>query len=300
MFLFLRPPPSKIAPYYTSDWWFPFYRRFGSENISHYNFHSRPIRNRLIDTALLRLFCIFNYDRVQFTIFQLSPRRIANLQINRDFWYRIDSTFFLRSIFRVRVYESIQPTGGGGGGCNRSLEKHGSGEGGRIKLMTHKRVSGNRARRIVNFRRFDVAGVGAFSCGGRGKRAGLSQRSKSTKFFRGFICPSRMRRERARIHTCTISSQAGEYLWSFAEDEWEIGRESFVILCALFIWNASNVPPERRCFVTFLMIYLAFGGSYRLVPTIRFDFPLLFRTRSRKCSLLPPSFSSISIRSPRG
>lgn len=66
--------------------------------------------------------------------------------------------------------------------------------------MTHKRVCGNRARRIVNFRRFDVAGVSAFSCGGRGEKAGLSQRSKSTK-FRGFICPSRMKRERELGYT---------------------------------------------------------------------------------------------------
>lgn len=263
-------------------------------------FHSRPIRNRLIDTALLRLFCIFNYDRAQF-IFQLSPRRIANLQINRDFWYRIDSTSFHDLSFEFAFTNRSNQQEEEEDVIVRWKNTGGGERKGRIKLMTHKRVCGNRARRIVNFRRFDVASVSAFSCGGKGERAGLSQRSKSTK-FRGFICPSRMRRERerARIHTCIISSQAGEYLWSFAEDEWEIGRESFVILCALFIWNASNVPPERRCFVTFLMIYLAFGGSYRLVPTIRFDFPLLFRTRSRKCSLLPPSFSSISIRSPRG
>lgn len=149
--------------------------------------------------------------------------------------------------------------------------------------MAHKRVRSNRARRIVNFRRFDVASVSAFRGGGGGGKSWSFTTVESTK-FRGFICPSRMRESSAMDTHVHNIHQAGEYLWSFAEDEWEIGRESFVILCALFIWNASNVPPERRCFVTFLMIYLAFGESYRLVRTIRFDFKifLYFCTRSRK------------------
>lgn len=171
MFLFLRSPPSNV---YASDDFLSHLDR-KNENIPLY-FHSRRIRNRLIDTSL-RLFCIFNYDRAQF-ILQLSSHRIANLQINRDF-YPIDSNFFLRSIFRVRVYERIDP----GAGCNRSLEKHGGG----IKLMAHKRVRSNRARRIVNFRRFDVASVSAFRGGGEEGRAGLSQRSRARNSAGSFV-----------------------------------------------------------------------------------------------------------------
>lgn len=102
MFLFLRSPPSNV---YASDDFFSHLDR-KNENIPLY-FHSRRIRNRLIDTSL-RLFCIFNYDRAQF-ILQLSSHRIANLQINRDF-YPIDSNFFLRSMSFEFAFtnESIQ------------------------------------------------------------------------------------------------------------------------------------------------------------------------------------------------
>lgn len=39
--------------------------------------------------------------------------------------------------------------------------------------------------------------------------------------------------------------QAGEYLWSFAEDEWEIGRESFVSpLCSVHLERVKRSSRE--------------------------------------------------------
>lgn len=72
--------------------------------------------------------------------------------------------------------------------------------------MAHKRVRSNRARRIVNFRRFDVASVSAFRGGGEGGRAGLSQRSRARNSAGSFV---QVGWERARqwIHTCTISTK---------------------------------------------------------------------------------------------
>lgn len=172
MFLFLRSPPSNV---YASDDFLSHLDR-KNENIPLY-FHSRRIRNRLIDTSL-RLFCIFNYDRAQF-ILQLSSHRIANLQINRDF-YPIDSNFFLRSMSFEFAFtnESIQE--------QDVIVRWKNTEGG-IKLMAHKRVRSNRARRIVNFRRFDVASVSAFRGGGEEGRAGLSQRSRARNSAGSFV-----------------------------------------------------------------------------------------------------------------
>lgn len=189
MFLFLRSPPSNV---YASDDFLSHLDR-KNENIPLY-FHSRRIRNRLIDTSL-RLFCIFNYDRAQF-ILQLSSHRIANLQINRDF-YPIDSNFFLRSMSFEFAF------------TNESIQEQDvivRWKNGGVKLMAHKRVRSNRARRIVNFRRFDVASVSAFRGGGEEGRAGLSQRSRARNSAGSFV---QVGWERARqwIHTCTISTK---------------------------------------------------------------------------------------------
>lgn len=40
--------------------------------------------------------------------------------------------------------------------------------------------------------------------------------------------------------------EAREYLWSFAEDEWEIARESFVSLCALVSCAAIHRAHVKR------------------------------------------------------
>lgn len=207
-------------------------------------FHSRPIRNRLIDTALLRLFCIFNYDRAQF-IFQLSPRRIANLQINRDFWYRIDSTSFHDLSFEFAFTNRSNQQEEEEDVIVRWKNTGGGERKGRIKLMTHKRVCGNRARRIMNFRRFDVAGVSAFSCGGRGERAGLSQRSKSTK-FRGFICPSRMRRERESSDTHVHNIQPSWRIFMKLRGRWMRNRSRKLCdpLCSVHLERVKRSSRE--------------------------------------------------------
>lgn len=124
----------------------------------------------------------------------------------------------------------------------------------------------------------------------------LAFHNESTK-FRGFICPSRMRESSAMdTHVHNISTKLENiYEASRKMNEKSVAKALWV-LCALFIWNASNVPPERRCFVTFLMIYLAFGESYRLVWNDPFRFRrffLRFCTRIKKNPIFPISFDSI-------